>query len=105
DREDDALIGIKSTALLFGERTKPMLAICYALAVVLIALAGWSAGAGLVFALGLAAFAAHLVWQIRRLDIDDPVNCLGVFKSNRDAGLILFAALVVESAIRATVSG
>ena len=48
DREDDALIGIKSTAILFGEHTKPLLAVFYALAVVLLALAGWSAGAGLV---------------------------------------------------------
>ena len=100
DREDDALIGIKSTALLFGARTKPMLAVCYALAVVLIAFAGWSAGAGLLFALGLLAFATHLVWQIRRLDIDDPVLCLIVFKSNRDAGLILFAALVLDAMLQ-----
>jgi 4-hydroxybenzoate polyprenyltransferase len=99
DREDDALIGIKSTALLFRERTKPILAVFYALAVVLIALAGWRAGAGVVFALGLLAFAAHLSWQIRRLDIDDPVNCLVVFKSNRDAGLILFAGLVLDAAV------
>jgi len=97
DREDDALIGIKSTALLFRERTKPMLAAFYALAVMLIALAGWSAGAGVVFSLGLLAFAAHLSWQIGRLDIDDPVNCLVVFKSNRDAGLILFAGLVLDA--------
>lgn len=97
DREDDALIGVKSTALLFGERTKPMLAVFYALAVALIALAGWSAGVGLVVSLGLFAFAAHLSWQIWRLDIADPANCLAVFKSNRDAGLILFAALVVEA--------
>jgi len=100
DREDDALIGIKSTALLFRERTKPMLALFYALAVALIALAGWSAGAGLVFALGLLAFAAHLAWQIARLDVDDPLNCLLVFKSNRDAGLILFAGLVLDAAAR-----
>jgi 4-hydroxybenzoate polyprenyltransferase len=100
DREDDALIGIKSTALLFRERTKPMLALFYALAVLFIALAGWSAGAGIVFSLGLLAFAAHLCWQIRRLDIDDPVNCLVVFKSNRDAGLILFAGLVLDAAVR-----
>jgi 4-hydroxybenzoate polyprenyltransferase len=97
DREDDALIGIKSTALLFGARTKPMLALFYALAVVLIALAGWRAGAGLVFAFGLAAFAAHLAWQIVRLDIDDPDLCLRVFKSNRDAGLILFAGLLLDA--------
>jgi 4-hydroxybenzoate polyprenyltransferase len=98
DRDDDALIGIKSTALLFRERTKPMLALFYALAVALIALAGLAAGAGLVFALGLAIFAAHLAWQIRRLDIDDPVNCLVVFTSNRDAGLILFAGLALNAA-------
>jgi len=97
DREDDALIGIKSTALLFGERTKLMLALFYTVAVVLIAAAGWSAGAGFLFALGLAVFAAHLAWQVFRLDIDDPVLCLAVFKSNRDAGLILFAALVLET--------
>jgi 4-hydroxybenzoate polyprenyltransferase len=97
DREDDALIGIKSTALLFGERTKPMLAVFYALAVVLIASAGWSAGAGLAFAFALLAFAGHLAWQVARLDIDDPINCLAVFKSNRDAGLILFAGLVLDA--------
>jgi 4-hydroxybenzoate polyprenyltransferase len=97
DREDDALIGIKSTALLFGERTKLMLAIFFALAVVLIGAAGWSAGGGIVFALGLVLFAAHLAWQTARLDIDDPALCLALFKSNRDAGLILFAALVLDA--------
>ncbi len=100
DREDDALIGIKSTALLFGERTKPMLALFYGLAVILLGAAGFSAGAGLVFALGLAAFAAHLTWQIVRLDIASPDNCLAVFKSDRDAGLILFAGLLLDAALR-----
>jgi len=99
DREDDALIGIKSTALLFGERTRPLLAVCYALAVVLIGLAGWSAGAGLVCALGVVAFALHLAWQMWRLDIDDPALCLALFKSNRDAGLILFVALVLDALV------
>ena len=100
DREDDALIGIKSTALLFGARTRPMLAAFFALAVVLIGVAGWSAGAGIVFALGLVAFASHLAWQITRLDIDDPALCLALFRSNRDAGLILFAALVLDAALK-----
>jgi 4-hydroxybenzoate polyprenyltransferase len=97
DREDDALIGIHSTALLFGARTKPMLAVCYGVAVVLLALAGMSAHMGLVAVLGLSAFALHLAWQIARLDIDDPDNCLVVFKSNRDAGLLLFAALALDA--------
>jgi 4-hydroxybenzoate polyprenyltransferase len=97
DREDDALIGIKSTALLFGDRTKPMLAVFYGLATGLIGLAGVLAGAGALFWLGLAAFAAHLGWQIVRLDIRDPDVCLAVFKSDRDAGLILFAGIVADA--------
>jgi 4-hydroxybenzoate polyprenyltransferase len=99
DRDDDALVGLKSTALLFGERTKPMLGIFFAIAVVLIGIAGFGAGAGVLFALGLAAFAAHLAWQVRRLDIGDPALCLKVFQSNRDAGLILFAGLVLAAAL------
>jgi 4-hydroxybenzoate polyprenyltransferase len=101
DREDDALIGIKSTALLFGPRTKPMLALFYGLAVGLIGLSGLLAGARAPFAIGLAAFASHLAWQIVRLDIDDPDQCLRLFKSNRDAGLILFAGMLVDAYWRA----
>jgi 4-hydroxybenzoate polyprenyltransferase len=97
DREDDALIGIKSTALLFGDRTKPMLMIFYGLAAVLIGVAGVLAGAGALFWLGLAAFAAHLAWQIVRLDIGDPDVCLSVFKSDRDAGMILFAGMLADA--------
>jgi 4-hydroxybenzoate polyprenyltransferase len=97
DREDDALVGLKSTALLFGARTRPMLTVFYSAAVILIAAAGWGAGAGVLFALGLAAFAAHLAWQIWRLDVNDPDRCLALFKSNRDAGLILFAAILLDA--------
>jgi len=102
DREDDALIGIKSTALLFGERTKPILTSFYALAVALIGAAGYGAGAGLVFAFGLLAFAGHLAWQVIRLDINDPDRCLALFKSDRDAGLILFAGMLLDAFVRAT---
>jgi 4-hydroxybenzoate polyprenyltransferase len=97
DREDDLLIGIKSTALLFGENTRPMLASFYAGGVVLIGIAGLMAGGGLIFILGLIAFAAHLTWQVLRLDINDSAHCLKLFKSNRDAGLILFAAMLLEA--------
>jgi 4-hydroxybenzoate polyprenyltransferase len=99
DREDDALIGIKSTALLFGQRTKLMLGAFYAAATILLGAAGFAAGAGIVFALGLVAFAAHLAWQILRLDIANPDRCLALFKSNRDAGLILFAGLLLDAAL------
>jgi 4-hydroxybenzoate polyprenyltransferase len=97
DREDDLLIGIKSTALLFGENTRPMLASFYAAAVVLIGIAGLMAGGGLIFVLGLIAFAAHLAWQVLRLDINNSAHCLNLFKSNRDAGLILFGAMLLEA--------
>jgi 4-hydroxybenzoate polyprenyltransferase len=100
DREDDALVGLKSTALLFGERTKPILAAFYGAAVVLIAAAGFGAGGGPVFAASLMAFAAHLARQIFLLDIDDPDLCLAIFKSNRDAGLILFAGLILDALVR-----
>jgi 4-hydroxybenzoate polyprenyltransferase len=99
DREDDLLIGIKSTALLFAERTQPMLASFYAGAVVVIAVAGFMAGGGFVFALGMIAFAAHLAWQVARLDINDPTHCLVLFKSNRDAGLILFGAMLIDAVV------
>jgi 4-hydroxybenzoate polyprenyltransferase len=102
DAEDDALIGVKSTALLFGARTQSALIVFYALAVVLIGAAFALAGAGWPAWIGLAAFAAHLVWQIRRLEISDPALCLRLFKSNRDAGLLLFAGLLADAALRAT---
>jgi 4-hydroxybenzoate polyprenyltransferase len=100
DREDDALIGVKSTALLFGERTKLMLSLFYALAVLLIAAAGYTADAGPVFVIGLLAFAGHLAWQVARLDINDPDRCLALFRSDRDAGLILFAGLLFDAFVR-----
>jgi 4-hydroxybenzoate polyprenyltransferase len=100
DTEDDALIGIKSTALLFGERTRSALMAFYALAVALIGAALALAGAGWMAWVGLAAFAAHLGWQIWRLEIGDPALCLRIFKSNRDAGLLLFAGLLADAILR-----
>ena len=97
DREDDALIGIKSTARLFGERTRPVLASFYALGLCLLALALAAAGAETIAFVGLALFGAHLAWQVQRLDVNDPALCLKLFKSNRDAGLLLFAALVLDA--------
>jgi 4-hydroxybenzoate polyprenyltransferase len=103
DAEDDALIGVKSTALLFAARTHQALLVFYALAVVLIGAALALAGAGVPAWVGLGVFAVHLVWQIRRLDISDPALCLRVFKSNRDAGLLLFAGLLADAVMRAGV--
>jgi len=103
DAEDDALIGIKSTALLFGPRTRPALVLFYGLAVVLIGMALALAGARWPAWIGLAALAAHLIWQIARLEISNPALCLRIFKSNRDAGLLLFLGLLVDAVMRSSV--
>jgi 4-hydroxybenzoate polyprenyltransferase len=97
DREDDLMVGIKSTALLFREKTKRMLAAFYTAAVLFIGWAGLMAGGGGIFLFGLALFAAHLAWQVWSIDIDDPAQCLVLFKSNRDAGLILFGAMLIDA--------
>ena len=97
DADDDAFIGIKSTALLFGERTRLALAIFYGLAVVLIGVAMHLGGARWPAWIGLTAFAAHLAWQIARIEIGDSRLCLWIFKSNRDAGLLLFAGLLASA--------
>src|SRR5664279_4986877 len=79
DAEDDALIGIKSTARLFGARTHRALIVFYGAAVVLIGVALLLAEARFLAWIGLAAFAVHLAWQIRRLEISDPALCLRLF--------------------------
>src|SRR3984893_13795893 len=102
DAEDDALIGIKSTALLFGARTRSALIVFYGLAVVLIGVALMLAGARWLAWIGLAAFGAPLRLQVQRLQISDPALCLRVFKSNRDAGLLLFFGLLADAVMRAS---
>lgn len=96
DREDDALIGVRSTARLFGLETKPALTILYTGAVALIAISVLLSGGGALAFAGVLAFAIHLVWQIRTIDVNDPARCLMQFRSNRDAGLMLFAGLALD---------
>ena len=99
DKEDDALIGVHSTARLFGANTRRLLSLFYAGATNLFAAAFVAAGAGLAAYAGLALGAAHLAWQVATLKIDDPDRCLTLFKSNRDFGWIVFAGLVADCLI------
>jgi 4-hydroxybenzoate polyprenyltransferase len=94
DREDDALVGVRSTARLFANHTRPFLAACYSATVALVALSGWLAGLSGFFFLALVAPAAVLAWQVGTLDIDDPAGCLRRFKLNREVGLLVAAAIV-----------
>ena len=99
DKEDDALIGVRSTARLFGARTVPLLSLFYAGATVFFTAAFALAGVGIAAYAGLTLGALHLVWQTRRLKIDDPDNCLMLFRSNRDYGWIVFAGLVADGVL------
>ena len=95
DREDDALAGIGSTALLWGENTRPFLFACYGLTVSALAAAGGLAGLSTLFYPALLVPAAMLAWQAARLDIHDPAGCLRLFRSNREAGLAVATAILI----------
>lgn len=96
DKEDDAIVGVRSTALLFGEKAPLAVGVFYAVGVLLIALALALNDASPLSFLGLAGFAAHLARQVVRLDHRDGDLCLKLFRSNRDAGAILFAGLAAD---------
>ena len=99
DKEDDAIVEVKSTARLFGEKTKTALVMLYGFAIMMMATGTWlvmvkfsgNNWVALPAWIGLAAGLFHMIWQIRVLDIDDPDQCLGLFKSNSHFGWILFA--------------
>ncbi|HEY7750501.1 MAG TPA: 4-hydroxybenzoate octaprenyltransferase [Aestuariivirgaceae bacterium] len=97
DKEDDALIGVKSTALRLGSATKIWLAAFFFFSLALIDLAGILAGANIYFHLAVVGAAFHASWQLSRLDIDDPNNCLRIFRSNRDFGVIVFLGALLAS--------
>jgi len=101
DKEDDALLGLKSTALLFGDATRSWIGACYAGALVLWALAGFLAGAHLIFLLALALVAVQMAWQVATLDCADPHNCLRRFRSNRDVGWAIFFGLIADGVVSA----
>ena len=99
DKEDDALVGIKSTARLFGDRSRPWIGAFFAVCLALLALTGGVVGLSWPFYGGLAMAAVHAIWQTASADFDDPKNCLFRFKANRDFGLIVLAAIVAGQVI------
>lgn len=91
DIEDDEIAGIKSSARLFGAWVREAVAACYVAAVaLLVAALALVEGAGPIAYGALALFAAHLAWQVVTLDREDGARALRLFRSNRDAGLVLF---------------
>jgi len=103
DREDDALIGVKSTALKFGATTPFWLSGFYAGFWLLLGVAARAAGAGWPFALVMLLLAGQLGWQVATLDITDPANCLARFRSNHQVGTLIFLGLAMDLAMRNSV--
>jgi len=102
DKEDDLAMGLKSTAIRFGDATKSWVASFYAGAALLWLAAGLLAGMapGLVMASGFAVVAGILAWQVATLDTNSPENCLARFKSNREVGWTMLATIVAAMALR-----
>jgi 4-hydroxybenzoate polyprenyltransferase len=105
DKEDDLVVGLKSTALRFGAATGRWLAAFYAGAALLWGIAGALAGAHLAFFLALALASAQLAWQVGTLEPDNAGNCLVRFKSNRLTGVILTLGLAVDVALAGRAAG
>jgi 4-hydroxybenzoate polyprenyltransferase len=93
------LLGLKSTAIRFGENTMTWVGGLYAGAVVLWLAAGFFAGTHLIFFFVVVLVSLQMAWQVTTLDISDPANCLRRFRSNRDVGLVMFLGLVADMAL------
>ena len=99
DIRDDSLIGVRSTARLFGASVRSAVGLLFAGAVILTEAALLTARVGLFAQLGLLAFAAHLMWQVRTIDAGDRQRALMLFRANRDAGLLLFAGIALDGIV------
>ena len=96
DIEDDALVGVKSTARLFGRRARLFVGLFYAATTIIWGLAAAMVGAGVPFYLGLAIVALMFAWQIRTLHPHEPMSALTRFRSNHWVGLVLTLALIAD---------
>ena len=103
DIEDDVIAGIKSSARYFGERTQEAVAGCFTVTILLAGLATWIAGGGIVAFAGLALFGLHLARQVVQIRGADGMTALRLFRSNRDAGLILAAGFALDAAAKTLV--
>jgi 4-hydroxybenzoate polyprenyltransferase len=99
DKEDDALIGVKSTALKFGPASIYWIGFFFAAALISIDKAIWLAGGSFIAHMGIAGAALHAAWQISRLAIDDPGRCWMLFLSNRQFGLVVLAGLFLDCVV------
>lgn len=96
DKEDDAMLGLGSTAIWFGKNTVSYVGTLYAVAIIFWLVAGALAGAHLVYFTAVTLVSLQLAWQVATLDTSDTANCLWRFRSNRDVGAVVFLGLVAD---------
>jgi 4-hydroxybenzoate polyprenyl transferase, proteobacterial len=97
DKDDDALIGVKSTARLLGAKTRQWILGFYAVAFTLILAAGFTEHTGWPFVFLLLVAGGHMMWQVRELEIDNSAKCLKLFRANRETGALIAAALIIST--------
>ena len=99
DKEDDLIAGVKSSALKLGNKSRAVISLLYTVAITCWLLAGWRAGLGATFYVAMSGAIVHFVWQVRSLKIDDPDNCLRLFRANILFGVIVFASIVLGGSL------
>jgi len=95
DKTDDMIVGVRSTALKFGDNTLPWLTAFFGLTIVFLAASGWLGGLAWPYFFALAVVTAHFAWQTMTVDLNDPKDCLAKFRSNRHVGLLIFIGIVI----------
>jgi 4-hydroxybenzoate polyprenyltransferase len=99
DKEDDLMVGLKSTAIRFGDNTMTWVGGLYAGAILLWLAAGFLAGTHLIYFTAIVLASLQMAWQVMTLDVRNPQNCLRRFRSNRDVGMVIFLGLVADMAL------
>ena len=105
DREDDEMIGIKSTARKFGNATQKWLTVFYSITILLLFIIGWLIGTSVIYQTAVAMATLHAGWQISTLDINNPDNCLTRFRSNNIFGIIIFVGITLDMLMQYLASG
>ena len=95
DIDSDEVVGIKSTAILFGTKSLYWIILFFTCSIVLLGCTGLYIGISWPFFIGLSAAALHVVWQLKKINLDNSDNCLKIFKSNRDFGIIVLISIIV----------
>ena len=97
DAEDDAPLGVKSTALEFKQNGKTIITAFFTAFIITLTIAGWSAQVTFPFFIAIIAAIIHIIWQIKKLNLNNPQSCMKIFKANKNLGLIIVVGCALSS--------